>query len=80
MVTHRKPPRWIDEDKVIKFVRAEYEQIISSEEQAFADLPWETVPGTNPEELLVRMEQEAVSAAQRGDIRPLTGLLRSDHF
>jgi hypothetical protein len=74
-----KVPQWLDEALVTKLVEGALDDAEADAEYEFAMLPWDTYPGTPGNELLDRMEQDAVAAAERGEIGPLADLLRPEH-
>jgi hypothetical protein len=74
-----KVPQWVDEDAVTKLVKTALDDAEADAEYEFAMLRWDTHPGIPGNELLDRMERDAVAAAERGEIRPLADLLRPEH-
>jgi hypothetical protein len=74
-----KLPQWVDEDAVAELVKRALDDAEANAEYRFAMLPWDTHPGIPGNELLDHMEQDAVAAAERGEIGPLADLLRPEH-
>jgi hypothetical protein len=76
---NKAPLPWADEDVVYKLVQAELEENSSEEDRQFYLLPWETHPGVPADEIISDMEHQALDAWRRGDLNPLTDLLRPEH-
>jgi hypothetical protein len=74
-VSKRKPPPWIEEEKVRAWVDEELEYQADMEEYYFAMLPWDTAPGIRPSDFRDSNERKAVEAAQRGDVGPLVSFI-----
>lgn len=75
----RARPLWADEDDVYARVQEELKNAELEEERQFYLLPWETYPGAPADEVIRGIEQQALDAWRRGDLNPLTDLLRPDY-
>jgi hypothetical protein len=74
-VSKRKPPPWIEEEKVRAWVDEELDRQADEAEYYHAMLPWDTAPGIRPSDFHDSNERKAVEAAQRGDVGPLVSFI-----